>query len=103
MNSMTLYVERNSIVHKMDPITKMIYVIVSIAVTYILPVHLFVVIVTSITLLLLILGKVFRKILPIIGVSILLIISIIIVFGIFHIYIFTDFFYIVSISFSMEV
>src|SRR5690625_7418375 len=67
MNSMTLYVERNSIVHKMDPITKMIYVIVSIAVTYILPVHLFVMIVTSVSLLLLIFGKVFRIVLHIIG------------------------------------
>jgi len=102
MNSMTLYVERNSIVHKMDPITKIIYVIVSIAVTYILPVHLFVVIVTSITLLLLILGKVFRKILPIIGVSILLIISIIIVQGIFHPDNVTELFSIGSITFYKE-
>lgn len=84
MNSMTLYVERDSIIHKMDPLTKLLYVIVSIAATYILPIHEFVFVMTALTLLLLVMGKVFRKILPIIAISILLIISIIIVQGIFH-------------------
>ncbi|WP_164667882.1 energy-coupling factor transporter transmembrane component T family protein [Virgibacillus doumboii] len=84
MSSMTLYVEKNSIIHNMDPLTKMIYVFVSIAATYIVPVHEFVLLVAAYSLLLLVIGKVFRKILPIIAISIILIISIIIVQGMFH-------------------
>lgn len=84
MSSMSLYVDKQSLIHNMDPLTKLLYVIVSIAVTYILPIHEFVGIVAGVSLLLLFLGKVFRKILPIITASIFLIISIIIVQGIFH-------------------
>lgn len=82
--SMTLYVDKNSLIHKMDPLTKLMYVIVSIAITYIMPDHLFVLTVTLISLLMLTIGKVFRKIVPIIAISIILIISIIIVQGAFH-------------------
>lgn len=82
--SLTLYVERNSLIHKMDPLTKLLYVLVTIAMTYILPVQDFVITVTAITISLLIIGKVFRKIFPIIILSLLLIISIIIVQGAFH-------------------
>lgn len=83
-DSMTLYVDRNSLIHKMDPLTKLIYVVVSIAMTYIMPEQTFIIIVTLISLLLLIMGKVFQKIIPIIAVSMVLIISIIIVQGAFH-------------------
>lgn len=68
----------------MDPVTKLMFVIISIAITYILPVHSFVITITAITLFLLVIGKVFGKIIPIIFVSLLLIISIIIVQGAFH-------------------
>jgi len=81
---MTLFVDKKSVIHNMDPLTKLMYVIVSVAITYILPIHAFVVTVTAISVLMLIIGKVFRKILPIMGVSIILIISLIIVQGAFH-------------------
>ncbi|GGB43526.1 energy-coupling factor transporter transmembrane protein EcfT [Virgibacillus dakarensis] len=84
MKSMTLYVDKKSLMHDIDPLTKLLYVIVSIAVTYILPIHTFVFAVTAISVLLLIIGKVFRKILPIIAIGIILIVSIIIVQGAFH-------------------
>lgn len=84
MNALTLYVDKDSLIHRMDPLTKLLYVFVSIAVTYILPFHVFVFSVTAISLAMLIIGRVFLKILPIIAVSIVLIISIIIVQGIFH-------------------
>ncbi|HLR61804.1 MAG TPA: energy-coupling factor transporter transmembrane component T [Lentibacillus sp.] len=84
MGSMTLYVEKNSIIHNIDPLTKLLYVFVSIAATYIVPAHEFVLLVAAFSLLLLVLGKVFVKILPIIAISIILIISIIIVQGMFH-------------------
>ncbi|SES80482.1 energy-coupling factor transport system permease protein [Salinibacillus kushneri] len=84
MSTMTLYVEKNSILHNTAPLTKVLYVMVSIAITYLIPEIAFVLSVAIITLLLLILGKVFRKIVPILGLSIILILSIIIVQGFFH-------------------
>ena len=36
MDVMTLYVPRNSPIHRLDPLTKMLYVVVSIAAAYIL-------------------------------------------------------------------
>ncbi|HLR01637.1 MAG TPA: energy-coupling factor transporter transmembrane component T [Virgibacillus sp.] len=84
MNTMTLYVDRNSIIHRMDPLTKLLYVVVSIAITYIMAHHIFVMGVMLFSFLMLLTGKVFRKILPIFGISLVLIISIIIVQGFFH-------------------
>lgn len=84
MSSMTLYVDRHSYIHRMDPLTKLLFVFVSIAVTYILPTHLLVIIVTSVTYVMLIAGKVIWKMIPIVAISIVLIISIIIVQGLFH-------------------
>ncbi|MES1046936.1 energy-coupling factor transporter transmembrane protein EcfT [Heyndrickxia oleronia] len=84
MKSMTLYVERNSLIHHIDPLTKLLYVFVSIAATYIIPDLRAAIITTFISILLLLIGKVFRKILPILGVSFFLILSIIIVQGLFH-------------------
>ena len=84
MKNMTLYVDKDSFIHDIDPLTKLLFVFISIALTYILPTHLFVICVLAFTLLLLLAGKVFKYILPVIGVSLLLIISIIIVQGFFH-------------------
>ena len=84
MKNMTLYVKRNSVIHDVDPLSKLLFVFISVALTYILPIHLFVTGVLAFTLLLLIIGKVFKYILPVIGLSLLLILSIIIVQGFFH-------------------
>lgn len=84
MQSMTLYVEKKSFIHKIDPVSKLLYAFVSIAITYILPTHEVVIGAAVLSILLLMMGKVFRKIIPIIGVSIILIISIIVVQGLFH-------------------
>jgi len=84
MKSMTLYVERNSVIHKIDPLSKLLFAFISIAITYILSNFEVVMSVTLFSVFLLLIGKVFRKIVPIIGVSILLIISVIIVQGLFH-------------------
>ncbi|PKR86324.1 cobalt ABC transporter permease [Heyndrickxia camelliae] len=84
MQSMTLYVEKNSLIHKIDPISKLLFVVISIAISYIVPTISVVLGSVVISILLLIIGKVFRHILPIIGVSLILILSIIIVQGLFH-------------------
>lgn len=85
MSTMTLYVDRRSLIHDaFAPLTKLLYVMVSIAITYIYPDLRFVLFVAIFSGVLLLVGKVFRKILPILALSILLIISIIIVQGFFH-------------------
>lgn len=84
MKNMTLYVKKDSIIHDVDPLSKLLFVFVSVAVTYILPNHLFVISVLAFTLLLLVIGKVLKYILPIIGLSLVLILSIVIVQGFFH-------------------
>lgn len=84
MKTMTLYVEKNSPIHRMDPLTKLLYVFVAVSTSYIMPNHLFVVSIFTATLLLLLIGKVFKYILPVIALSFLLIASIIIVQGFFH-------------------
>lgn len=84
MNTMTLYVDRESPIHSIDPITKLIYAMVNIAIAYILNDLTAIFIITILTFGILLLGKVFRKILPVLGLSLLLIISIIIVQGFFN-------------------
>lgn len=84
MNNITLYVGRNSPVHQVDPLTKLLFVFISITSTYILSNHLAVFGILLFTCFILLLGKVFKSILPVIGVSFLLIASIIIVQGFFH-------------------
>lgn len=84
MKNMTLYVKKDSIIHDVDPLSKLLFVFSSVAVTYILPNHLFVIGVLAFTLLLLIVGRVFKYILPIIGLSLVLIFSIVVVQGFFH-------------------
>ena len=84
MNKMTLYVERDSPVHWVDPLTKLLFVFISIASTYIISNHLAVLAILLCTFIILFTGKVFKSILPVIGVSFLLIVSIIIVQGFFH-------------------
>lgn len=85
MNSMTLYVERDSFVHKqLAPLTKALYVFISIAITYIVPSLTLALGVMLVSALILIVGKVFRNIIPILGVSFLLVVSVIIVQGFFN-------------------
>ncbi len=81
---MTLYVLKDSVIHDVDPFTKLLFVFTSIALTYIIPSHSFIIGVLLFTLLLLLTGKVFKYILPVITLSMLLIVSIIIVQGFFH-------------------
>ncbi|MDN4607986.1 energy-coupling factor transporter transmembrane component T family protein [Sporosarcina highlanderae] len=84
MTNMTLYVKKDSPVHSVDPLTKLLFAFYSITLTYIVSSHLSVLLILLSTLIILLAGKVFKYILPVIGVSFLLILSIIIVQGFFH-------------------
>lgn len=84
MDTMTLYVDKKSPIHSIDPLTKLIYAMVNIAIAYILNRLVPIFILTLLTFLILFLGKVFRRIVPILGLSLLLIFSIVIVQGFFN-------------------
>ncbi|MER2063759.1 MAG: energy-coupling factor transporter transmembrane component T [Alkalibacterium sp.] len=84
MSAMTLYVEKNTPVHRLDPLVKLLYVAASIALTYILPEPVYIAGVLIVTFLLLVIGKVLRNSLPIITLSMFLIFSLVIVQGFFH-------------------
>lgn len=84
MKTMTLYREKDSPIHRIDPLTKLLFAIVAVSTSYIVSNHVFVLCVLTVTFLILIAGKVFKYILPVIALSFLLIASIIIVQGFFH-------------------
>lgn len=84
MDTMTLYEDKNSPIHAIDPITKIIYAMVNIAIVYILDNLWAIFVVTLLTFMVLALGQVFRKIFPILGLSLLLIFSIVIIQGFFN-------------------
>ncbi|WP_033828854.1 energy-coupling factor transporter transmembrane component T family protein [Bacillus andreraoultii] len=84
MKSMTLYVEKDTPIHKIDPITKIFFAIIASILPYILPFHSVALIVMFISITILVIGKVFRKIIPLIGLSMFLIISLVIIQGLFR-------------------
>ncbi len=84
MRTMTIYVEKDSMIHNVDPLTKLLFVFVSVAMTYILPTYHFIIVVFVFTLFLLFVGKVLNYTLPVISVSFMLITSIIIIQSLFH-------------------
>lgn len=84
MKTMTLYRVKDSPIHRIDPLTKLLFAFVAVTTSYIVSNHVFVLCILTATFLLLIAGKVFKYILPVIALSFLLIASIIIVQGFFH-------------------
>ncbi|MDW0112546.1 energy-coupling factor transporter transmembrane component T [Sporosarcina saromensis] len=82
--NMTLYVERPSPIHRIDPLTKLLFVVLSVVSTYMMQSHLFAVGAVLLACFVLWIGNVFKFILPVIGLSLFLIGSILIIHGFFH-------------------
>lgn len=83
MKSISLYVDRKSFVHDVDPITKLIYILFAILIPIILPTFTISFICVGISILLLILAGVFRKTLPVFGFVFLVLITVVIIQGLF--------------------
>jgi energy-coupling factor transport system permease protein len=81
---LSLYAERDTLVHKVNPVNKILYILVAIAVPVILPyiptglAFIF----TSIVVLLI--GKVFKKVIPLVEFSLLILLSIFVIQGLFY-------------------
>ncbi|WP_042460268.1 energy-coupling factor transporter transmembrane component T family protein [Neobacillus dielmonensis] len=83
MKSISLYVNRNSFVHDVDPITKLIYIAFAILVPIIVPSFTISFICVGISLVLLAFAKVLRKTVPVFSFVFLVLITVVIIQGLF--------------------
>lgn len=83
MRILTLYQHRESIIHRIDPISKIVYIITAILIPIIVPNSWVSLAVMLMSVLLLIIGKVFRKVIPLVSFSFILLLSIIVIQGLF--------------------
>lgn len=84
MKSISLYTERDSIVHDVDPITKLIYILFAIVIPIILPSFSLSFLCVGLGIVLLIVAKVFRKSLPVFGFVLIVLITVVIIQGLFN-------------------
>jgi len=84
LKALSLYQDRASVVHKIDPITKLMYILIAVTIPIILPNKLVSLVVLLLSLIILLLGKVLKKVFPIIGFSIIVLLSVIIIQGLFN-------------------
>lgn len=84
MKALSLYENRDSIVHRIDPISKIFYIIAAIAIPIILPDNTTAFICMLVSITILIAAKVLRKVIPLISFSFIILLSIIIIQGLFN-------------------
>lgn len=102
MKALSLYQEKDTVIHKIDPISKILYIIVAIAIPIILPSKAVGLSVLIVSLGLLVIGKVFKKVIPLISFSMLVLLSIIVIQGLFRAGNKTPLFHLGSIIFYKE-
>lgn len=84
MKALSLYVDRNSIIHRIDPISKILYIITAIAIPIIIPNLTISIACMAISICILSVGRVLRRVVPLISFSFIVLISIIIIQGLFN-------------------
>jgi len=100
--TLSLYVERNTFIHRVDSINKILYVLVSVAIPLILPYKFVAVLLILISISFLLLAKVMRRVIPLIEFSVIILLSIVIIQGLFHAGNKTVAFHIARITFYKE-
>lgn len=83
MNSISLYEEKDTFTHNISPINKLLYVVAAIAVPCILPGNYSVLSAIAVSVILMAIGRVLKKVVPILGISGIVMISIVIIQGLF--------------------
>lgn len=83
MRALSLYEEKNTAIHKLGPVTKVLYAILSITVPFILPSRFIALAWILFSLILLCVGKVTNKVIPFISFSFIALISVVIIQGLF--------------------
>lgn len=84
MQALSLYVSGDTIIHKSNPITKITYIISAILIPIIFPIKAVIVLFTILSIIVLLLGRVLKRIFPLIGVSALVLLSVVIIQGLFN-------------------
>lgn len=102
MKALSLYQEKDTIIHKIDSITKILYIIVAIAIPIIIPSKILALSVLIISVALLSIGKVLKKVIPLVSFSMIVLLSIIIIQGLFKAGNKTPLFHIGNITFYKE-
>ncbi|QTL99097.1 energy-coupling factor transporter transmembrane protein EcfT [Iocasia frigidifontis] len=102
MKTMSLYQERDTLVHKISPISKIMYIIAVILLLILVPLRKVMLASVLLSFLIIISGRVLRKVFPIIGFSSIVLISVVIIQGLFNLGNKTALFSIGSIVFYKE-
>ncbi len=84
MKSISLYEDKNSVINMLAPMTKVIYIIAALIVPFLLDLKMISIVFIGISILVLILGKVLKKVVPIIGFSAIVVLSVVIIQGLFR-------------------
>jgi energy-coupling factor transport system permease protein len=102
LKTLSLYQEKDTVVHQVDSISKILYIIISIAIPIILPYQTVALLCVGVSIFLLLIGKVFKKVIPLISFSMLILISIVVIQGLFKVGNKTPAFHIGNITFYKE-
>jgi energy-coupling factor transport system permease protein len=83
LKSISLYTERTTIIHTMNPINKLSYILIALFIPIILPSFTISFLCVCLSIVLLLVAKVFRKTLPIFGFVFLILLTVVIIQGLF--------------------
>jgi energy-coupling factor transport system permease protein len=81
---LSLFVDKNTYIHRIDPFNKLLYVVVAVSVSFILPYELTGAILIIASIAILLFARVMKKVIPLIEFSFIILISIVIIQGLFH-------------------
>lgn len=84
MKSISLYEDKNSVINMLAPMTKVIYIIAALIAPLLLGSKTISVVFIGISILTLIIGKVLKKVIPIVGFSAIVVLSVIMIQGLFR-------------------
>ncbi|HOQ39924.1 MAG TPA: energy-coupling factor transporter transmembrane protein EcfT [Fervidobacterium sp.] len=84
MKVLSLYVERDTFIHKLEPVTKLLYALVSIVITFLFPSITVGAVFVVISLFLAISAKVFKRMILLLNVVLIILLSIVIIQGLFY-------------------
>ena len=84
LKSLSLYQEKNTLIHRIDPISKLFYIVTAIAIPIIMPTKTAALLCLAASIALLLMGRVFRRVIPIISFSFVVLTSIIVIQGLFY-------------------
>ena len=81
MKVLSLYVENDTFIHKLEPITKLLYALISIVITFLFPSIMVGAVFVAFSLLLAISAKVFKRMLLLLNVVLIVLLSMVIIKG----------------------